>query len=352
MTRMRLRRTVAGALTLALAAAVLAGCGEDEVDIAPGDLVSARYDDQFEDGRRASVTLPVGRLLVRAEEPVSRIAREDTRELTEVSAPSGMTFVPITWQYDAWASDAVQTYVDTVDSPTIDLVTGGATYPVRSPDRDGTDPESFYVLVEGDAEDRSLRVEFDGVTQTVDLVTGKRDAGRAAGLYDVDTEQLRTRSCSDEDEWFEGGADVEFQCRLRGPVVLPYAAGAWAEPGRQWLAVSLETSLSAFNLIEGPGLYAVYGATRLRVDVRLDGRKAARTIAPATETDICPNFDTATCDYGQHLVFEVPEDAPLGDLTVTQTYRLKLADRVGDIRAPEKVTAVAAETIPLAGPTD
>ena len=88
----------------ALAAAsvlVLAACGGDDDALTPGDVVPAREDAQFAEGKASFVALPIGRLEVHLGEPVTRLDGDDTRELQAVKAPEGSTFVPITWQYDA-----------------------------------------------------------------------------------------------------------------------------------------------------------------------------------------------------------------------------------------------------------
>ena len=346
MTPMRLRRTAAGALVLVLAPALLAACGED-ADASPGDVIPARYDDQFEEGTRASVKVPLGTILIRAEEPVTQVAADETRELQPLEAPPGMSFVPITWQYDSWSAGEYDPYLDTTEVPTVDLLADGEPYRLPSPDRKEEDGESFYVLVDGDATDRSLEIEFDGVVQRVDLVSGQREEGRAEPLYDLDDVGLRLKPC-DTADWFDtADSAAQLSCDYRGPVMLPYAGGEWAEPGRQWLAISLETHMRGYALAGPEGGGAQYNAQSIETEVLLDGQEPVHAISTGDTNDVCPVPGTGDCNFSKHLIFDVPADEEPEEITVEQAYRMVLGVRWGNFSPPDRVQAEGSTTIRL-----
>ena len=346
---MRLRRTAAACLLLSLAPVLLAACGEETNDVDPGEAIPARYEDQFEDGKKASVRLPLGNLLIRVGEPVTSVSREETRELRALDAPEGGSFVPITWQYDSWSAGRFDPYVATDEVPEVDLVSHGQEYRLPSPDREQRHGESFYAVVEGDASDLSMQVTFDGVTQSVDLRSGDRDAGQAAALYEVDDSELEQIPC-DAEPWFDDQPDVTAQvaCTVIGPAVLPYAGGEWAEPGREWVAVTVETHLRSYAIAIGVGALsgAQYGAAGVVSDIRLDGRRPTHVISGGAGDNGCPDPETAACNYEEHLVFDVPE-GELGTLTIEQTFDLRLGVRWGGFDPEERAEVTETVEVPL-----
>ncbi len=343
----RLGRPVAAAVALVLLAGLLGACGDDSPTVQAGDVIRARHDDQFEDGQKSVVAVPVGRLVIRSEEPVDSIAREDTRELDAIDAPAGMTFVPMTWQYNSEAFDDLAEYVETNADPVVDLVADGQSYRLPSPDDQREDGESFYVLVDGSGDDLTLRVEFDGVGQEVDLVTGERERDQATGLYRIDDSRLRSRSC-DSNKWFDTEGFAEFTCDIKGPVVLPYAAGRWAEPGHAMVALTITTSLRRYTVQDSPGVGAQYGGVNVAATLRLDGEKPVDKIL--TRDSECPSPETFACVYSAHVIFEVQMDddeVPADRLEVKDKFKLKVGPRWGGYDAPSQTKIVAEHTIRL-----
>ncbi|KAA1427551.1 hypothetical protein [Nocardioides antri] len=326
----------------------LAACGDEAAEIADGDVVRARADDQFTSGRRTTITLPIGQLLVRAPKPVDEAAADETRSREAVSAPSGSVLVPITWQWDTWGSDRLGGIVDTRDTPHVDLVTEDGRYRLPPPDQDAVGGESFYVVVAGKAEERSLEIDFDGETQTLDLVTGDREEGRAAALYDIDEERLRKKDCSKE-TWFESRTvSAEFSCALIGPVLTPYAAGEWAPDGSLWLAVTLSTEMRIYGETNLFGTGARYLATDVKVRPEIDGERPDLELSTEDDADVCPIRSKYTCGWSKHLLFEVPEDDPeQGPLDLEVTYRLVLNNSWGNWDPPRRQRASAEETLKI-----
>ncbi|UMG91010.1 hypothetical protein [Nocardioides sp. TF02-7] len=289
--------------------------------------------------------MPVGELVVHSGEPLDTAAAEDTRDLVELAAPEGATLVPITWQYDQLSKGRFDAYLGTGATPVVTLVTEGSEQRLPTPDQDA-DAESFYVVVDGDADERRLEVEFDGVTQTVDLRTGKRKVGAAAPLYDVPAGGLRHRSC-DDDQVFGAGVLAQFTCDVDGPALLPYAGGVWAPKGKSWLVVSVTTRLRGYSVATGPAGAANYVADSLKGSVWLDGRAPAQ-VTGGGEADRCPG-DVGTCGFSKHLVFQVDDDdRRLGKLRIRQTYRLSLLGRWGAGEDPgDRITRTAEKELAL-----
>lgn len=336
---MRIAPTAAAALLLPLVATALVACGDDTDSTRPGDVVAAREPDQFEDGERSKVMLPTGKLDIYLEEPTSTLSEDDTRELQQLDAPAGATYVPLTFQYDTSRFDQVEDYLDTTAVPSVDLVTDGESY--RLPPPKAEQPtESYYLLVDGEAEDVTLEVEFDGVTQTVDLAEGKVEPGRAKPLYNMDNLQPDSEACG-SDQWFPTeNTTVSFNCGLTGPLLLPYAGGRWAKPGHEWLSVELATILSAYSDSDGRGNGAHWGAAGVKTELRL-GNQAPVEMLPSDGTDnLCPDKQSMECKYAARAIFEVTDDHP-SRVRIKQTYRLRIGPKWGTYDVKEKKKVVA-----------
>lgn len=340
-------RVVIGSILLVLSS-LLAACADESDVTKPGDIIKARADDQFTDGTEASVTIPTGRLLIYAADPVDTASADETRTRQAVDAPAGAVLVPITWQYDTWGSDRLDGIVASNDTPIVDLVSDGERYRLRPPEREFRGGESFYVVVDGNAEDRTLEIDFDGVTQTVDLTDGTTDEGDAAALYDIDDSRLKKESC-DDPLWFDGrkvGAD--FTCDLIGPVLTPYAGGEWAPDGSLWLAFTLRTEMLVYNVTNLLGAGARYTATSVKVKAEIDGEEPTFEMSTNDDDDLCPVPATTSCGWTRHLVFEVPEyDGEQGPLDLKVAYRLAIVNSWGDWDPRERRKEKASEVIKL-----
>jgi hypothetical protein len=325
-------------LILVVLTSQLVACGQKHAELEAGDVVQARLDDQFDGGRSSTVTLPIGRLLIQADDPVDGATADETRTREVVAAPEGAVLLPISWQYDPWASDRLDGIVATNHTPEVDLVSEGERYRLPPPERDAERGESFYVVVDGDAEDTTLEIEFDGVTQSVDLSSGAVDKDRAAALDDIDDEHLRKKSCDDE-AWFDDRTvNADFVCDLVGPVLTPYAAGKWAPEGTLWLALTLTTRLRLYGMTDLLGSGAQYVAKSVKVRTHIDDDAPVFELSSNDESDICPSSRVGGCGSSRHLVFEVPEDDPeQGPLDVGVSYRLTLINSWGSWTPEERL---------------
>lgn len=341
---MGFRRLVA-ACSVAIIGLGVSACGSEGDGPVAGELIAAAHSEQFKAGAKARVLVPTGALLVWAGAPVQRVGADETRDRTVFEAAPGTSYVPITWRYNTSRFDKISNYLNTDATPTVDLQSGEHSYRLPPPSRH-TRVQSFYVVVDGDAEDITLAVGFDGVTQTVDLRTGKRKAHQARGLYDLDELDLKAKPCSTQ-SWFSGEfVAARFKCDIVGPLLLPYADGRWADAGHRWLAVGLSTSLGVYSTSDGID-GAHWRGSSVKTKLTLGGKRSPDAVIRADNTDdICPDERDHNCKYSARAIFEVGKEAP-DSLRVRQTYDLELAARWGNYVPPENLKARAEGVIRL-----
>ncbi|HWJ83048.1 MAG TPA: hypothetical protein VNS55_12490 [Nocardioides sp.] len=342
-----LRSRVVAACAVGLLLPLLAACGGDDGsgDLSVGDVVPARLGDQFESGRHATVAVPTGRLQVWADPATDTADRTDTRQLEALDAPDGATLVPITWKFlDDFP--AAQPFVHSDARPVVDLVTEDGTYRLPTPNERLPEGESFYVVVDGDGSKVSLKVAFDGVAQTVDLRTGKResDAGRAASLYHLDAERQRPQDCGSSDWDHPELSLADYTCDVTTRLLLPYADGRWAPEGHQYLAVAVRTVLRSWSVAGAGGGGAFYVGTASRLTAELDGEPADATIEDVNVE--CPVPASHECDGARMFVFEVGDKVP-DRLQIDQRFRLALSSRFGGFRPADRIRGELKGTVRL-----
>jgi hypothetical protein len=329
---------------LACVAPALAACGSHGTTAHVGDVVPARQDRQFASARRSSVALPIGRLEIHTGTPVTQLNADDTRELATQTAPAGMTYLPITWQYDGRTPAAYLTFVGTTALPTVDLAIGEKSFRLPSPDP-SQGAESFYVLVPRSDDDPSAAVHFDGVTQSADLATGKVHAGRARGLYRLSFRHPRTFDCRATPHW-KKVAVSKGTCQVTDPILLPYAGGRWAKPGHEWLVVSVQTTFSTYTqagatMAQG-GIYYPVGLT---TTYRLGRRKPVQVLESNDDSSVCPVPQSGACNSSASLIFD--HVGRSRTLVLRQDYRLQLGSGWGGFAGPRLQTQTGVTTIEL-----
>jgi len=334
---MRLRRSSATLLGLLLLGSTLSACSEETGGIEVGDVVPARQDAQFEgEGVESVVALPIGQLEVTAGAPVTEVSAKDTRQLEKLQAPEGSVFVPITWQYDAATFGALAAYISTEATPAIDLVADGASYRLPAPEQTGEGAESFYVLVQGDGDEPRLEVDFDGVTQQVDLTSGEVEAGRAEALYDLPKPRTKRLPCAGDTSYSRAAVRAaRFACSTTRPFRLPYAGTGWAEDGGTWLVVTVRTTLGLWNEVaQDLKSGAVYYADGITGTFRLGDTEAAAVIKDPRNTACPDRTDQGSCTGEFHVVFAAKRKHPR-TLTIEHDYSLRLASAWGGKQAEE-----------------
>lgn len=332
---MRLRRLAAATAGLLALAPVLVACGDDAAEIEVGDVIPARDDAQFVEGTASSLALPIGRLEVFMGKPTRKLGVDDTRQREATDAPDDATFVPNTWRYDDGTFGTLKSYLGDEQTPTVELVSDKASYRLPAPASIGEGSDSFYVPVTGAGEHPRLRVEYDGVTQTVDLATGERKAGRAAPLYDLPERTGKARPCHVGADFHGAGGISDYQCKVTRPIRLPYAAGRWAPKGHEYLAVTVTTAIRRLDIF---GFNHTSGGTYVPDAVRSTFRygKAKSIMAAQDVTDLCPNLTKGGCTGRYHVVFDVTGHQARR-LTIDQTFQMKLGSQWGDFDRKDRM---------------
>jgi hypothetical protein len=171
-----------------------------------------------------------------------------------------------------------------------------------------------------------ISVEYAGVTQTLDLVSGKREPGEAKRLY-----QLNPTEVSDEplpcpaDGWIDEGPNVRatFTCTRYGTMVLPFVNGEWAPKDSSYVVIGLTSSLSSFLEFNVDGGAASYTVASNKDKSELDGKSPTQVLEETV------NAGTAA----GALVFTVSGKVP-DTLTFHRTYSLVRQVVQGTIDAP------------------
>ncbi|MCD4534189.1 hypothetical protein LRP67_08860 [Nocardioides sp. cx-169] len=311
----------------------LAGDASETADV--GEKVPLRVEPY---GREITVRLPGTDLTFVVGSPIDAVDHEmldveydDPRwdERQDLKAPDAGTLVPLGWSFFAPAG-----LVSDGDPAPIELrlVAGDRTVELDSVDLGDDDvvsydPRALAVGVDGDLDvtDLGLEVEYDGLTQTVDVATGKVDAGVAQVLYDE--ERRLTAGCTEVEDWCALTADPASPLRPRSATftasdvsLYPYDAElGWADDGTLWAAVRLQL-LGVDSVRNAAGDSWTVGR-HSRPGVSLDG--AQPVLREGLEGDA---YDS----YGR-VIFRVDADAEPRELAVKQVLTVS---GPGDRRLP------------------
>jgi hypothetical protein len=280
---------------------------------ATGDLVVGREPSQV-DGQDRTVIIPSGHLLVRTGTPVGQVADDDTTDLKGRNGPDGGGFVPIAWQFQAAAiPDPALATAGGLKPTQVSLRVGGTTYAVGSPYTVGADGGSlttsahntFYVAVPDTSAAVSVVVGYDGVEQTVDMATGKIDAGVAAPYYSERTgAHPQIAHCSATGWHATRQFRLRMPCTVQPPRFLPYAEGlGWAKAGHVFASVAVDTT--PYDVDRGRGTATSHNVAvqAAKDESTVDGR------APVIRT-AADSASSATGSLAGTLVFDIDRSAP------------------------------------------
>lgn len=294
-------------------------------------------------GRTLTVSLPGTTVTVVVGDPVDRIGSEllvvddddDPRAPgpRDLGAPEGGSLVPVSWRAQrngGLSSDDDSTPI------TIRLVAGGqpvelGTVALGSPTAsiDAFEPQNAALAFADDldAADLTVEVEYDGLTQTADVASGKIDAGVAQSLYDGSLSF--TAGCTGYEDGCRLVTDPDSPLRpapkqLTTSYVSLYPYDAelgWAAEGTQWAAVRV-TVLEVYNYVQnaaGQTWPATIGSSPV---VTLDGAEPVRS-------EIEPGSALST---GGRVVFVVDADAEPRELGVEQVTPFKRGGSLHSVR--------------------
>lgn len=241
----RITRSLA-VLVAGLLAGTLAGCGGGSATkpVKVGTVLGARA--QGLDGRRVAVRLPNGTVDFQVTSPTRTLGKDQTDEFKELSGGDDVRFVGVSWAYAGvdYPAPTQLTLQRRVHAVRLWLVADDHRYQIdrleylRTMFDDGA-----WVAVPAHTERLRLAVEYDGLTQLLDPVTGRLDTDdaesqRAAPLYQdlpVAAEQKCPKVVKQQQ-----GVYYNYGCAVHSAVVTPYADGVgWAPNGQEWVAVDL-----------------------------------------------------------------------------------------------------------------
>lgn len=278
-------------------------------------------------GRSTDVRVPWGRLQVTLTEPVDTV-EDEGRTLEgrflgiQVELRDTEDVVPVDRLPDASLVDPEFTLVADEESWELPALAGWA-------DGEQVDPGARrqYVAVPADAEEVTLEMTYDGVTQTVDAATADVTTGDAAPLYDAPF-PAPGAPCGDQ-LWSTGASAVEGAasgCFVRSSATRPYVAGlGWAPEGSRWLVVTVVPG--APTAFEGRrGTYEATAPGRTWTTYALGFEEPTRVFAA---NDLLPDGTQPDPLDPQVVVFEVPEDRQTGQLDIRTRLEGKLQDGAG-----------------------
>lgn len=242
--------------------------------------------------RHGTVKLPVGDLEISAAKPVQKESDvsvpppgKDDDSSDQTSAGSNR-IVQVEWELSG-SGPAIEAGGPAYQFH-VTLVSDGHRYalPVGSEDLDPpyetlSRQASWYVVVAGKGERLKAEVEYDGQVQTLDLSSGKVDAGRATYLYDKSEQKPRSYPCRllTRRQLLRYGTDAA-TCSIEVGPPVPYLAGlGWADPGEAWTVVDLDFRSYGFV---GPGRGGSLREFRTvpgKLAVRVDGRARTRLLS-------------------------------------------------------------------------
>lgn len=311
----------AGALIVGIG---LSGCGGGE-HASAGSVVRT---ENAPHGTTATLVAPSGTARVTVGKPVRTVEKDQASDLTEHQAPDGGAFVPVTWAW-TFTTGFPLTNVGASDHPaTISLIAGGTSYHLDTIGGTFGTALPEYVAVPT-TKDLKIGLTYDGLTQTFDVASGKRDAGVAEALYDP---QQQTIDCGQG--WQASIAiTAPMDCRLQ-VATLPWA-GSWATSGHEYVVVGADIRPDPLEIHQGSH-YARYDVRSVTDTSTVDGVGARQ---PLQQDPSAAYAMTGTS------TFDVPTGAHTLDLELD--YALQKGGQTGPGSYPLSPHVTFSRSIPL-----
>jgi hypothetical protein len=164
-------------------------------------------------------------------------------------------------------------------------------------------------------------------------------------MYDIEDLDPSAQPCRAGDWFATTAAAARYSCEYVGPLLLPYANGAWAPDGQRWAAVQLFTALTTYSTTDGVD-GAHWTASAVTTELRLGGSEPDAIRHTRGRNDVCPHRTDGTCSSSMQAFFAVA-DAPPRRLQVTQEYDLVLHSSWGDYEPDDDQSATASGAIDL-----
>lgn len=323
-------------LVAALVSTVVTVLPEDASRVlAAGEMVP--LESQLYSGEAHEVLVPGTSLTLRVGEPVEEVAHAvvdlgedaDWSDTDPVRPADGAGLVPVAWSalptadIPRQAPDTTEVSVTMVaGDERIDIVTG-TVEELRQPDEE-RDPRSRIIALEDDlAEDLTVEVEYDGVTQVLDVAAGTVDTGAAEGLYSPAT-TIGT-GCAKVSDWCHLSPDPDAlwqpEAREANFVAGDISTRAydeelgWAGEDRLWASLYLQ-DFTTYGVVDASGERREV-ADKDPLEVTLDGERPEHSSLDTAE-------DTSG---GGHATFAIDADEQPQELDLRTTLSLEGSER-------------------------
>ncbi len=288
-------------------------------------------------GDAANVELPVGSLDFTVSRPLPHLPKDadpvghDRRDIDTVRDFGRYVGVGWTLHEDTDVSPAVATQPKQF---TVSLVAGNRSYDLRAAVSEESEPrtvvasKSVALALPGNPKSMTLRVTYDGMSQTVDLPSGTRHAGAAQPYYSGSTYPVWSEAGAQFVTMKAAGFDFDdplgdvIRCTGTAAFTSPYVDGTgWAATGRRWLVVPFATATARNSMLvwpkRGAGQVAYYSPMLTGTTVLLNGTPpvAVHNYFLQGPTELMKlNLS------GAYYVFDIPAASVTQTMTVHQDY--------------------------------
>lgn len=223
-----------------------------------------------------------------------RFLRVEGDESASLDPPAGGSFVGVESGFDTSRATVPRGTEPTTTTPVVSVLTGGKRYPV------GTQTAHPTVAIPGAGSDVRIEVSFDGVTQTLDVASGRLTRGRAAPLYAA--QPTGSHACGTARiaaPYSASPTGFPLSCRLDWQRVPWLHDLGWAKAGQAWLLVAISTQGPA-QIRRGAATYGV-SLSDAPMTVTCDSSPAAVAVRKATgrviNLNAPPNHDRDQTAY-------------------------------------------------------
>lgn len=266
----------------------------------------------------ASITLQVGEPVTEVERAVVDLGADaDWSNEDPVRPDDGARIVPVTWSVRP-AADIPRQGPDTTEvsvtlvagDERIDLVTG-TVEELGQPDEE-RDPRSRIIALEEDrAEDLTVEVDYDGVTQVLDVAAGTIDTGAAEGLYSPAT--TISTGCAEVSDWCHLSPDPDAPWQPEAREANVVAGAISTSPYDEELGWASEDTLWASLYVQDFTTYDVVNASGARREVA-DKEALAVTLDGERPEQTVPSRPASTDSQRARVTFAIDADEPPQEL--------------------------------------
>lgn len=225
-----------------LAGLVLMACSSGTDDSGQGvnaGQVEKVSPEEVSGTREAQVGLPTGVLTVKVSPGLDTVAADSG----DLNPQDGVTLVGIAWTLQTHPSSEGRDVLlgdhalESLPKPSFSLLDGEEEIALPA-----EVPSQWYQgLVVGAKDPSVLQVEYDGVTQSVELETGVVEGDQGEQLKDLESASTTLDRRCPAEAFEPKEAALTHECGVRAVHVLPYVAElGWAPDGQTWVVVDAD----------------------------------------------------------------------------------------------------------------